>query len=344
MAGARTRRRGSEAVSYWPGFVDALSTILLAIMFLLSVFVLAQFILSREISGKDTVLNRLNSQLNELTELLALEKSSKQDLEDQIRSLTANLSQSTAERSRLQALLDSGAGAAQSAEARAGELEEIVDEERKVSRRALSQVQLLNQQISALRKQIAALEDALEASEIKDRESNTKIADLGKRLNVALAQRVQELNRYRSDFFGRLREILGNRDDIRVVGDRFVFQSEVLFPSGGADLNPEGLGEMAKLAKALIELGREIPDEIEWVLRVDGHTDNIPLSSGRRYADNWELSSARATSVVKFLITQGVPARRLVAAGFGEFQPLDPRDTAEARDRNRRIELKLTER
>jgi len=343
MASSRIRRRGADRVDYWPGFVDALSTLLLAIMFLLSVFVLAQFLLSQEISGKDTVLNRLNSQLNELTALLALEKSAKQDLEDQISTLTANLGQSRAEKSRLEALLSSGSGAADEAQKRAGALSQTLEEERKVSRRALSQVQLLNQQISALRRQIAALEDALDASEAKDRESSTKIADLGKRLNVALAQRVQELNRYRSDFFGRLREILGNRDDIRVVGDRFVFQSEVLFPSGGAQLNQAGLGEMTKLAKALIELGGEIPDEIDWVLRVDGHTDNVPLGGGGRYRDNWELSSGRATSVVKYLIGEGVPAKRLVAAGFGEFQPLDPSDTPDARNRNRRIELKLTE-
>ncbi len=341
MAGARTRRRGG--VDYWPGFVDALSTILLAIMFLLSVFVLAQFLLSQEISGKDTALNRLNSQINELTALLALERSSKQDLEDQLRGLSANLSESVAERSRLQRLLDQGSGAAGEAEKRATVLSGDLDEEKKISKRALSQVQLLNQQISALRKQIAALEDALDASEVKDRESSTKIADLGKRLNVALAQRVQELNRYRSDFFGRLREILGNREDIRVVGDRFVFQSEVLFPSGGADLNPAGLEEMSKLAGALLELGKEIPEEIDWVLRVDGHTDNIPLSGTGRYRDNWELSSGRATSVVKYLISEGIPARRLVAAGFGEFQPLDTGDTQDARDKNRRIELKLTE-
>ncbi len=343
MAINRTRRRGGERVDYWPGFVDALSTLLLAIMFLLSVFVLAQFILSQEISGKDTVLNRLNSQLNELTALLSLEQSSNQDLEDQIRTLTSNLGKNKEEQSRLEALLSRGAGAASTAEERADLLSETLDGERKVSRRALNQVSLLNQQIKALRTQMAALEDALDASEKKDRESSTKIADLGKRLNVALAKRVQELNRYRSDFFGRLREILGNRDDIRVVGDRFVFQSEVLFPSGGAQLNPAGLGEMTKLAKALIELGREIPDEIEWVLRVDGHTDNIPLSGSGRYRDNWELSSGRATSVVKYLIQQGVPATRLVAAGFGEFQPLDPEDNQQARDRNRRIELKLTE-
>lgn len=343
MALVRTRRRGADRVDYWPGFVDALSTLLLAIMFLLSVFVLAQFLLSQEITGKDTVLSRLNSQINELTALLALEQSAKQDLEDQLKTLGANLQDSQAEQSRLQDLLTNGAGAASTAQQQADALSDTLAEEKKISRRALGQVALLNQQISALRRQIAALEDALDASEQKDRESATKIADLGKRLNVALAQRVQELNRFRSDFFGRLREILGNRDDIRIVGDRFVFQSEVLFPSGGATLNPIGLEEMTKLARALIELGGEIPKEIDWVLRVDGHTDNIPLSGTGRYADNWELSSARATSVVKYLITQGVPARRLVAAGFGEFQPLDPTDSQEARDRNRRIELKLTE-
>jgi chemotaxis protein MotB len=337
-------RKGRHAgVDYWPGFVDALSTLLLAIMFLLSVFVLAQFLLSQEITGKDTVLDRLNSQINELTQLLALEQSSKQDLEDQLSSLTSSLSVADTERSRLQDLLASGAGAAGAAEERAGALAGQLDEEQQVSQRALSQVTLLNQQISALRRQIAALEDALDASESKERESSTRIADLGRRLNVALAQRVQELNRFRSDFFGRLRDILGGRDDVRIVGDRFVFQSEVLFPSGSAVLNVDGLEEMAKLARALIQLGGEIPEEIDWVLRVDGHTDDIPLSGTGRFRDNWELSSGRATSVVKYLIEEGVPANRLVAAGFGEFQPLDLEDTQEARDRNRRIELKLTE-
>ena len=341
MPGRNSRRRAG--VDYWPGFVDALSTLLLAIMFLLSVFVLAQFLLSQEITGKDSVLNRLNSQLNELTALLALERSANQDLEDELSSLSSNLSDTETERSRLQSLLETGSGAAENAQARAGELAEVLDEERKLSRQAQSQVALLNQQISALRRQIGALEDALDASEEKDRESTTRIADLGKRLNVALARRVQELNRFRSDFFGRLREILGARDDIRIVGDRFVFQSEVLFPSGGAELNVAGLGEMAKLANALIELAKDIPDEIDWVLRVDGHTDDIPLSGAGRYRDNWELSSGRATSVVKYLISQGVPANRLVAAGFGEFQPLEQGSTQEVRDRNRRIELKLTE-
>lgn len=337
-------RRGDRGVDYWPGFVDALSTLLLAIMFLLTVFVLAQFILSREISGKDEVLTRLNSQIAELTQLLALEKSGKQDLEDTLASLQSSLSVSEDERTRLQALLESGAGSADSSRAQIGALTDKLQQEQQVSGRALSQIELLNQQIAALRAQIAAVEEALQASEAKDQNSQTKIADLGRRLNVALAQRVQELNRYRSDFFGRLREILSDRENIRIVGDRFVFQSEVLFPSGGNELNPEGQVEMAKLATALLDLAKEIPAEINWVLRVDGHTDNVQLSGAGRYADNWELSAARAISVVKFLISKGVPSARLVAAGFGEYQPIAEGDTPEARNQNRRIELKLTER
>lgn len=341
---ALARGRSERRVDYWPGFVDALSTLLLSIMFLLSVFVLAQFLLSREISGKDEVLNRLNSQINELTQLLALERSNAQDVQDQLADLQASLSSSESEKSRLQQLLAQGTGNDQQAQSRIGALSGELENEKQLSQRAMSQVELLNQQIAALRKQIGALEDALDASETRDRKSNAKIADLGKRLNVALAQRVQELNRYRSDFFGRLREILSDRDNIRIVGDQFVFQSEVLFPVGSETINVAGQEEMKKLAAAIIELQQEIPPEINWVLRVDGHTDNVPLSGTGRFKDNWELSSARATSVVKFLIANGVPANRLVAAGFGEFQPLDPADTDEARDRNRRIELKLTER
>lgn len=337
-------RRQARHVDYWPGFVDALSTLLLAIMFLLTVFVLAQFLLSREVSDKDSVLARLNSQINELTQLLSLEQSNSQDLQDTIANLQASLSQTEGERSRLQSLLNEGQGAGAAAEKRAGELSASLDAEKELSSRAMSQVELLNQQLSALRRQIAALEEALNASEARDKESNAKIADLGRRLNVALAQRVQELNRYRSDFFGRLREILSDKDNIRVVGDRFVFQSEVLFPLGSAEINPAGQVEMKKLADAIIQLNKEIPEDINWVLRVDGHTDNIPFTGTGRFQDNWELSTARATAVVKYLIANGVPANRLVAAGFGEYQPLDSSDTADARSRNRRIELKLTER
>ncbi|WP_279480977.1 peptidoglycan -binding protein [Aureimonas sp. SK2] len=344
MALGRGRRLRRE-IDYWPGFVDALSTLLLAIMFLLSVFVIAQFLLSRDLSGRDTILDRLNSQIAELNQLLALERSNSTDFQDQISALQASLAGAESERTRLQSALDGERAAAGAGDggARIGELQATVESERQISAQARTQIDLLNQQLSALRQQIAALEDALGASESRDRESQTQIADLGRRLNVALAQRVQELARYRSDFFGRLREILADRDNIRIVGDRFVFQSEVLFASGADVLQAAGRDEMQKLADAIIQLNREIPSDINWIIRVDGHTDNVPITGGR-FADNWQLSTARAAAVVRFLVEAGVPANRLAATGFGEFQPLVAGDTPEARARNRRIELKLTER
>ena len=216
------------------------------------------------------------------------------------------------------------------------------DEQTKLGAEALARVELLNQQIAALRRQVAALETALDASEQQDKESQARIADLGKRLNVALARKVQELARYRSDFFGRLRTILGEREEIRIEGDRFVFQAEVLFPTGSDEMNPEGLVQITKLARALKDVAREIPPEINWVLRVDGHTDARPIATPE-FPSNWELSSARAISVVQKLIAEGVPPKRLVAAGFGEFQPIDTGASEAAFTRNRRIELKLTE-
>jgi chemotaxis protein MotB len=208
---------------------------------------------------------------------------------------------------------------------------------------ALARVDVLNQQLIALRRQLSALQDALGAAEAKDKENQARISDLGARLNVALARQVQELQRYRSDFFGRLRELLKDRKDIRVVGDRFVFQSEVLFPSGQATMTAEGLAAIDQLATAILELERSIPSEIDWALQVDGHTDVRPIASSQ-FPSNWELSSARATSVVKYLIFRGVSPKRLVAAGYGEFQPLEEGVGEDVLRRNRRIELKLTNR
>jgi chemotaxis protein MotB len=341
MALARGRR--DRGIDYWPGFVDALSTLVLGIIFLLTVFVVVQFFLSQEVAGKDTALSRLNAQIAQLTELLSMEKTGKLSLEEQIAQLRANLAGAESERDRLRAQAGENGLSGAATQGRIAELSASLGEEKKISARALAQVEILNQQITQLRRQLAALEEALDASEKRDRESQTRIADLGQRLNVALAQRVQELSRYRSDFFGRLREILGNRPDIRIVGDRFVFQSEIFFDSGQAVLRPEGRAELDKLATALLELSGKIPGEIAWVLRIDGHTDVRPIAS-LQFPSNWELSSARAIAVVQYLISKGISPQRLVAAGFGEFQPLDADKTEEAYRRNRRIELKLTER
>jgi len=342
MALARGRRTSSE-FNYWPGFVDALSTLILAIIFILSVFVVTQFYLSQEVTGKDKALEQLNAKIAQLNELLSLEKLSKLNLTDQLSQMRAGLASAEAERDRAKSLYEGLASSGNDATGRANELGKALDSEKQVSARALAQVEVLNQQISALRRQLAALEEALDASEKRDKESQLRITDLGQRLNVALAQRVQELSRYRSEFFGRLRTILGDRPDIRIVGDRFVFQSEVFFDTGQAALLPEGRAELDKLADALKDLDKKIPSEIPWVLRVDGHTDARPISSPQ-FKSNWELSSARAISVVQYLVSLGVPAQRLVAAGFAEYQPLDTGTTEEAYKRNRRIELKLTER
>ncbi|MFY8039471.1 MAG: peptidoglycan -binding protein [Bosea sp. (in: a-proteobacteria)] len=341
MALSRSRRR--EGADYWPGFVDALSTLVIGIVFLLSVFVLAQFFLSQEITGKDTALRRLENQVAELTDLLALEKTQKRSVEENLALLQSTLNRTDTDRARLQGLLDGGAGAAGAAQSRAAQLQGALDAEKQLSQRAQSAVELLNQQISAMRRQLAALEEALSASEARDRESQTRISDLGSRLNVALAQRVQELARYRSDFFGRMRQILGNRPDIRVVGDRFVFQSEVFFDAGAALLKPEGQAELDKLAAVLTDIAREIPPDIPWIVRVDGHTDVRPIRTAQ-FPSNWHLATARAVSVVEYLATKGLSPERLAATGFGEFQPLELGTTDEAYRRNRRIEFKITER
>jgi chemotaxis protein MotB len=226
---------------------------------------------------------------------------------------------------------------------RAEGLERQLSAEAKLSRDAQDQVELVNRQLIALRQQLARLEAALDASEARTSDQQAQIVDLGRRLNLALASKVEELARYRSEFFGRLRELLGERQDVRVVGDRFVFQSEVLFASGSATMGLDGQEQLWHLAQTLKEIVSSLPKELNWVLQVDGHTDTVPIVTPQ-FPSNWELSTARATSVVKFLIQQGLPAQRLAAAGYGEFHPLDPGNDDSARRRNRRIELKLTTR
>lgn len=424
---AAPTRRGRTSPDIWPGFVDALGALLIAIMFLLMVFVIAQVFLSDALSGKDQALDRLNSEMAQLAEMLALEKQTNQDLQASVASLSGEL-QSTlserdklaaetrslrdltatmtariadlqdksdateAERSRLatvlkltQTELDERLKALEEAnktieaDARTVEIQLLklaeleqdivameayraqLDEqlktlmvktkagevdltsEREISAAAKAQLAMLNSQLAELRAQIAALNEALEASEAQDLEQKAQIVDLGKRLNVALAAKVQELARYRSEFFGRLRDVLGDRKDIRIVGDRFVFQSELLFASGSARLGQAGREQMATLARTLRDISKSIPAEINWVLRIDGHTDREPIHTDA-FPSNWELSTARAISVVRFLQSQGIPPERLAATGFGEYQPIDDGDTPESRSRNRRIEMKFDQR
>jgi chemotaxis protein MotB len=320
-----------------------LSTLLLVMTFMMSIFMLAQYFASQESSGKDTALKRLTLQITELTNLLSLEKGKGKSTADELAALQATLASMREENARLSGSALTGDEAAKAAEARLSSLTSDLESQKKVSDEALAKVDLLNQQLLSLRRQIAALNEALQASEKKDSESQTRIKDLGARLNAALARQVQELQRYRSDFFGRLRELLKNRKDIRVVGDRFVFESEVLFPSGSNQLTPAGLATMDQLASAIMELDKEIPKEIDWALQVDGHTDIRPMASAA-FPSNWELSTARAISVVRYLVSRGVPPQRLVAAGFGEFRPLETGIDEASLQRNRRIELKLTNR
>jgi chemotaxis protein MotB len=450
MAG---RLRSHRSDNIWPGFVDALATLLLVIMFLLVVFVLAHVFLSQALSGRDEALERLNNQISELANLLALERDTSTELRTNVSQLSASLQQSTKSRdalglemetlraqladanqalaerdskiastgsdrdalaariARLEAALAQSSDEAAALRARARDLQDDLaaaevstaeklaalqaamvarlaaqeadaaeklraadeklrdagvkldeadrklaaadkkssedvkqlDEERKVSAAALGQVALLNQQLAALRLQISRINQALEISEALDKKQKATILDLGKRLNVALAKKVEELAQFRSEFFGRLKKALGDRRDVQVVGDRFVFQSEVLFTSGSAELGLPGKDQLGKLAATVLEIARKIPGELPWVLRVDGHTDRIPIATAR-FPSNWALSTSRALSVVNFLIEQGVPPERLAAAGFGEFQPLDARNDEIAYRRNRRIEIKLTQR
>ena len=334
---SRSRRRPS-GVDYWPGFVDALSTLLLVVTFLMVLFMVAQYFVAQEAAGKDTALARLQKQIAQMADLLSLERSQKKTALEESSSLKATLAAAEAEKKRLNGLLTSGT----STETRIAAATKELDDQKGLTAQALAQVELLNQQILALRKQLAALENSLGDTDKRDKQAQSQIADLGQRLNVALAKRVQELSQYRSSFFGELKRSLGERDDVQVVGDRFVFQSEIFFDSGSADLAPQGYAELDKLAAALRDLEARIPKDLNWVLRIDGHTDIRPISTAN-FRSNWELSSSRAISVVKFLISKGVPPGRLVAAGFGEYQPLSSGGSEGDLRRNRRIELKLTE-
>ena len=383
----------------WPGFVDALATLLMVIIFVLLVFVLIQVNLAYRVAGQDATMNDMRSQIVSLGDLLNLERKANDELKDELASISSLLDATTSERDSLvtqlanttatlslrdseikqltaiQAKTEESLDAARQtiaervaaleaieltlAQAQAKLMEsevEIADAAaRNVSslarisqletKNAASQAEVaqMTNAVTALRLRIEELTSILAEKEAQAARDKIAIASLGKSLNNALASRVQELQRFRSEFFGRLREVLRGRDDLRIVGDRFVFQSEVLFAQGAASLGPEGEEKLGQLAVALNQIAAEIPEDIDWILQVEGHTDDIPVRAGR-FADNWDLSTERALSVVRFLVESGLPANRLAAAGYGEFQPLDDAGSDEARRRNRRIEMKLTQR
>jgi chemotaxis protein MotB len=442
------RRSRRTELNIWPAFVDSLGQLVIAIIFLLLIFTVAQFLTTDALSGRDQALQKLTQQVNELTDLLNLERRSNGDLRLNVAQLSSELQNANAAKDTLTTRVAELAAKAQDEAARADRLsreladanqavsadkekvelqlrdleslrrdiealrkvrsdleakvadlvgaqqksqqdlttardrskeleaklsseqertalaqkeidkrdirlneltaqgqqtEQALATERKLTKESQDRVDLLNQQIVALREQLQKISAALDLSESKSKEQQVQIVDLGRRLNLALASKVEELARFRSEFFGRLRQVLGDRPDIRIVGDRFVFQSEVLFVQASAELGEDARRQLQPLAAAVKELLPKIPTDLNWVLRVDGHTDKRPINTPQ-FPSNWELSTARAISVVKFLVEQGVPADRLAAAGFGEFQPLDARDDEVAFRRNRRIELKLTDR
>ncbi len=355
---ARLGRTRDISGDYWPGFVDALATLVLVITLMMTIFIMAKQYQDRFASTLDTENERLQQEIANLVAELNLERSEKRGLAEELGELRATLVAQEEAAALALAEAQAGtedataddlvgpqpvAGPAADTDGEIGTLRSQLEEARQARSSADAELALLNRQIAALRAQIQSLQAALDASEERDQENRATIADLGNRLNTALAQKVQELAKYRSDFFGRLREIMADRENIRVEGDRFVFQSEVLFGTGTAEINAEGKRQLRKLAAALRQLEGEIPSELSWVLRVDGHTDARPIRTAQ-YPSNWHLSAARAISVVEFLRNQGVAGSRLLAAGLGEFHPLDRGETTEAYRRNRRIELKLTQR
>jgi chemotaxis protein MotB len=325
LASRRSRRPG---IDIWPGFVDALAQLLMVIIFILLVFTAGQFFLADALTGRDKALKELQQQVSELSDLLAFQRTENADLRASAASLDAQLKAKQSERDALAA--------------RAAEAEKALAGEREASNASRTQVEQLTASVAALREQLAQIAAVLELSEAKVKDQQTQLADLGRRLNLALASKIQELARYRSEFFGRVREIIGNRPDIRIVGDRFVFQSEVLFAQGSADLADTAKEQLDPVITALNEISQKIPPDISWVLRVDGHTDRRPINTAQ-FPSNWELSTARAISVVRYAIEKGIPPNRLVAAGFADKQPIDPGTSEDAYRRNRRIELKLTE-
>lgn len=370
----RRRRRPD----FWPGFVDALAALLMVMMFVILIFVIGQFVLADAVSGRDQALQRLHSEIEVLARTLSLESDGRMAAEQALLELRASLKHEQAQRLSLMATLqDTQENLAsvdtalkerdmevsrlvadvmllqrfkESLEAELAERLALLDtterdlaEQRDVSNRSRVQIEMLNRQLGELRLQLDELNRLLAQAEVERAAQQLKIDELGRELNLALVVQLRELNRYRSEFFGRLREVLGDRAGIQIIGDRFVLSSEVLFPTASDEVSEDGLLQLRRIAATLRDISSTMPDDLPWVLQVDGHTDRRPIAT-ERFPSNWELSTARAVAIVKYLREQGVAAHRLAATGYGEYHPVDQGDTPLAHAKNRRIELKLTNR
>ena len=337
------RFRHTPEYNFWPSFVDALSTLLIVVLFFLLLFVLAHFFMGKSLDTKNSEINRLNAQLYQLNDELAVQRKTSEELTAELAQLTEEHTKTLAQTALLEQDIKALTLRKEELEKESAGRNEDIEKERKISDEAKAHIAVLTAQTEKLTEELAKLSAQLDQAEARDKEQRAQIVDLGKKLNKALAAKASELSSYRSEFFGTLRKVLQDRTDIRIVGDRFVFQSELFFKSGSAFLEPKGKKQLRILAKTLKELQKKIPSNISWVLRVDGHTDNIPIHN-ELYSSNWQLSANRAIAVVEYLTEQGVSSQYLVAAGFGEHQPIDRKNTEKARRKNRRIEFKLTER
>ena len=372
----KTRRRNLDYT--WPGFVDALSSLLMVIIFVLMIFVLSQFFLSQKMSGQDEALVELKNNLTELSELLSIEREATTELNSQLSILESkiiNLKTDLDEKNKItsqyieeiagkdniismtqieigklkdiinqknQDALDDKNTLVQLTKDNKVKDSQIIDKQNKI-RASQEEIKILISASLKLRNKLSQLQTLLSAYKAKDKKEKVKVISLGKDVNSALARRVEELQKFKSDFFGRVKALIKGRKEIRIVGDRFVFQSEVLFALGSDELGEKGKLEMIKLASTLMEIEKSLPIDIDWILQIDGHTDNLPVKPGQTYKDNWELSTKRALSVLRFLIKQGIKPNRLSASGYGSFQPIDNRNLVAARTKNRRIEMKITQ-
>jgi chemotaxis protein MotB len=299
--------------------------------------------LAAQLADARQQLDAMKAQMAELDKTVTADKATIQAKLSDLAKLSEQVQALTALRDELEKQSQEAAARAMTEQQKREAMAAQLKDEQKFSDSARAQIALLNKQVEQLRAQLTQVSEDLDLEQKKGRDKDVQIANLGQKLNAALAAKVEELKSYRSEFFGKLRQVLANRPGIQIVGDRFVFQSEVLFPIGSADLTPAGQDQINKLAETLKQIAAQIPSDIHWILRVDGHADHQPVTGGQ-FADNWQLSSARAINVVKLLIADGVPADRLAATGFADYQPLDPANTPEAYAKNRRIELRLTDR